>query len=127
MKIYKNEDSNFFDTDYDVITPIFETKEPLEMGPFGVDDKLYSVCVIDFKNDAAFVKKLKLINEETMCEDQITCPSCGNQNLDSWEMHDDGKEVCDYCYATFRYQREVIVEYDTKLLSHSPIKKVEVK
>lgn len=49
--------------------------------------------------------------------DEITCPYCGAEWSDSWEMSDSGEEICDECGNKFWYEREVSVSYTSHRIS----------
>ena len=44
---------------------------------------------------------------------EIVCPWCGYEALDSWEMSDSGDTTCAECKKGFMYAREVAVTYIT--------------
>ena len=125
MKIadYKHHIWNEEKQNYGNIEIIHETKDDIGMGPIIIENKVYSVCCIDNKNKIAFVKRIKLIEEQEInFESDITCPSCGNKYLDSWEMDDNSNdEICDACHAVFSYQRDVSVTYSTQLITRPDI------
>ncbi len=46
--------------------------------------------------------------------DNIVCPWCGYENLDSWEFDvDSGDTECHECEKPFRYEREISITYTT--------------
>lgn len=53
-------------------------------------------------------------------ENEVTCPYCGSEKSDSWELDDEGEFECDCCGSEYSYSREVEVSYWTR-----PIKKNE--
>lgn len=52
-------------------------------------------------------------------ENEITCPYCGNKNLDSWEVGTDinegdlGEQECDNCEKNFTASRDMSITYDS--------------
>jgi len=60
--------------------------------------------------------------EEKRFEGNITCPYCGNEVGDSWEMSDSGEEECGECGSKFDYEREVEITY-----SSYPKERLEIK
>ena len=56
------------------------------------------------------------------CEyvNEITCPYCGWQDRDSWEMNDDYDEefTCGECDEIFAVSRHIEVTYSSSCLKH---------
>jgi len=51
-------------------------------------------------------------------ENNIKCPHCGYEDIDSWEYDDDcGKNECGSCGKAFEYMRNVDVTYSTYILT----------
>jgi uncharacterized Zn-finger protein len=46
--------------------------------------------------------------------DEIICPYCGEDVMDSWEYSDSGDIQCGKCRKEFTYEREVTVTYSTQ-------------
>jgi Zn ribbon nucleic-acid-binding protein len=85
----------------------------------------YRVCMISQKKGFVGVKETEynVDGKEYDFEQYITCPYCGHQDKDSWEVsEDDGKIECGACGSEFSYERIVDVSYSTR-----PIKPTEVK
>jgi hypothetical protein len=66
---------------------------------------------------------------DSACMDEITCPWCGYQFSDSWEMDDDDWEICEQCGKHFSWSRETRVTYSsqkfrarTRLIGYPPNK-----
>lgn len=55
-------------------------------------------------------------NKEIDCDwtDEVVCPYCGTEFLDSWEYEDEGEEYCEECNKEFAFQRNVIVGYSSQ-------------
>jgi len=75
----------------------------------------------DFKNDCAGVHRIDQLNLEIGAEKEyeqnIICPCCGHENIDSWECGDsDDNHQCGQCGATLETERIVTVEYSSKLV-----------
>lgn len=54
---------------------------------------------------------------------EITCPFCGEEVGDSWEIKsDEGTRVCDSCDSEFTWSRDITVEYrsDAPLKANTP-------
>lgn len=48
------------------------------------------------------------------CTDEIVCPHCGYEMMDSYEMDDDDGEIeCYECSKLFHYQRSKRIWYST--------------
>ena len=53
--------------------------------------------------------------EEPTFTDEIVCPWCGYEELDSWEAPDhDDESVCEECGKVFAYEREIEVTYSSR-------------
>lgn len=50
---------------------------------------------------------------EELRENNITCPYCKTENIDSWEIREDSddKYLCDDCGKYFSWSRQIHVEY----------------
>jgi hypothetical protein len=47
--------------------------------------------------------------------DEIVCPWCGEVHGDSWERHsNEGEDDCQSCGKSFRWSRNVTVDYSTE-------------
>ena len=52
--------------------------------------------------------------------DNIICPWCGRENIDSWEVQPDvGDDTCPDCKKSFTYSRKIDVKYCTSKLEQS--------
>lgn len=53
--------------------------------------------------------------EEPWGTDEIVCPWCGYEQLDSWEMPDSDDECeCNECGKLFAYERDIQVTYSSE-------------
>jgi hypothetical protein len=59
--------------------------------------------------------------EEDLYEDNLTCPYCGYEDGDSFELSDEGETDCGRCGSEIEYERVVEVKYVS-----TPKKKNEV-
>lgn len=51
---------------------------------------------------------------DTFCTDNIVCPWCGHEDLESWELEGDSADAeCPECQGVFHYEREISVHYTT--------------
>lgn len=47
-------------------------------------------------------------------KDEITCPYCGDEGGDSWEIKEEnGEEICYRCKKKFKWERYVSVSYNS--------------
>ena len=46
--------------------------------------------------------------------DEITCPYCGYEMGDSWELDDSGSRECERCDREFIHERHTQITYSTK-------------
>lgn len=52
---------------------------------------------------------------DTSMTDEITCPYCGHEHIDSWEYrNDEGSMQCGECSKYFRWDRDVSVYYSSR-------------
>ena len=54
----------------------------------------------------------EIMGETLRFQRNITCPWCGYEFRDSWEMSE-GEYDCDECGGKFEAERDVTVEYST--------------
>lgn len=50
---------------------------------------------------------------KTQYTTEVTCPGCGHEHSDSWEMSDDDDHECESCGIAYGHTRHVVVEYCT--------------
>ncbi len=89
-----------------------------------VDDNYYTIGIMDPKNKIAGVRKVEidLKPKDINYKSNLTCPYCGYEDNDSWELaDDDGEHECGRCGAVMAYERIVTVEYCS-----SPVKPPEI-
>lgn len=54
---------------------------------------------------------------DTDFTDELTCPHCGYEDSDCWELSEnDGEICCDSCGEEFYYNRHIEVTYTTRKL-----------
>ena len=49
--------------------------------------------------------------------DEITCPHCGEELIDSWEYGDSGEHKCYECGGKFTHERNITITYCTAKLN----------
>lgn len=85
--------------------------------PFYSDEKLYYVCCQE--EDKCEICEIENYNSYNECEynrDEITCPTCGYEECDSWEYESDSDEtICEVCGTTFGWTRETRVTYSMEV------------
>lgn len=117
----------------DGIEPIVVTDKEIEMGELLIINNVaYTICSLSGKGNKfriAYVERVKNQSvfvdgedpEEQYGADNITCPYCGYEDVDSWEANEsDDHYECPNCGSYFSYEREVSVSYYS-----SPIEKNE--
>lgn len=117
----------------DGIEPIVVTDKEIEMGELLIINNVaYTICSLSGKGNKfqiAYVERVKNQSvfvdgedpEEQYGADNITCPYCGYEDVDSWEANEsDDHYECSNCGSYFSYEREVSVSYYS-----SPIEKNE--
>lgn len=143
MKIFNKEDfksksfwnyENTESPEVDGIKPMCTTEKEIDMRKvLIINDVAYAVCGMCYKDNtklSCLVKKLE--NQEVFVEgkdpededytNNIICPFCGYENLDSWEKPD-GEETneCENCGSIFSYRQNVTIEYCSQ-----PVRKADV-
>ncbi|SFJ63430.1 hypothetical protein SAMN02799624_05280 [Paenibacillus sp. UNC496MF] len=81
-----------------------------------INGEIYSVCILNLANNAAFVRRLDLSgNHDTEYKPNARCPHCGYEDIDCFEWSgDEGDRECGHCSLPFSYTREIIIEYSTE-------------
>jgi len=51
---------------------------------------------------------------EVYGEDEVTCPYCGYETTDSWELQDYGTSTCVDCDKKYSWQRDVLITYSSE-------------
>lgn len=90
------------------------------LGLLDLNGKHYCVCRLNYKENTGLVELITLKEEpeDMLYEDEITCPYCGDEHSDSWEMADDDSHYeCGTCGGIFSYQRDVEVTYNSSPVS----------
>jgi ribosomal protein L37AE/L43A len=137
LKIYLRDDiEDLLEETFEGI-PILKTitipdDEDIWTIPLLINSKFYHTCM-SYKNNYA-VKELEYFkceedvkDLEEYAEDNIKCPVCGYEELDSWEYSEDEEEEhrCDHCNSILAWQREHTVIYNIQVKKISEFKKVE--
>jgi ribosomal protein S27AE len=96
---------------------IGEINIKLSMGAIvRVDDDFYAIGVLERNAGYAGVRKIE-INfdpEDESYTNNLTCPYCGFEDADSWELSDgEDEHECGRCGATMSFERIVSVEYSS--------------
>lgn len=123
MKVYDiSTDRNWYD-DITKCKMIGEIDAEVEIySVIKLKDKYYSVCITDIKKTYCGVricKKFDFDNEDTSLEEMVTCPICGFEDNDSWELSDNDDQYQCSCGAILEIERNVEVTYSAKVV-HLP-------
>jgi len=82
-----------------------------------VGDSFYVPGVLSPVNKRAGVRKMEIDfqPEDKEYENNLTCPYCGHEDSDSWELSSDDEDEheCGRCGGIMSYQRIVTVEYNS--------------
>lgn len=115
------------------LTYVATTDDIKDFEPFGLDGKVYAVHQASLNKDGGYsemivseVETIKSLEDvdEVWGEYEITCPVCGCEQGDSWEMDDESDdEFCENCGATYSYTRNVEVTYSSSLVKYPKHKK----
>ena len=96
---------------------IGEINIDLSMGTVvNVNGNYYIPGVRNLNKNSAGVRKVEinLEPEDKDYTDNLTCPYCGYEDSNSWELGDsDDEHQCGQCCATISYERVVTVEYNS--------------
>lgn len=79
-----------------------------------VGEDYYTIGVLNHVNKSAGVRQVEIDfePEDKDYENNVICPYCGYEDIDSWELsNDDEEHECGRCRAVMSYQRVVTVEY----------------
>ncbi|MRS25818.1 hypothetical protein [Bacillus sp. RIT694] len=91
-----------------------------------IDGKVYHVCAKYPQNNLIGVREIQLQStpEEVEYEEYLTCPYCGEKDIDAWERSQDNDKIdCSTCGSEIEYSREVEITYSTKPIKrNNPIK-----
>ncbi len=122
MKIYDiNSHSNWFD-DITQCKMLGRTEADFEVGIHSViklKNKYYRIGLIDVKNEYCGVRKCKkfdITNEETSFKHLLTCPICGFEDNDSFELSDNDDEYQCACGAVLEIERDYEITYSAKVV-----------
>ena len=129
MKIYELH-GNFFDDKQ--ASYIGETDQKIDIGELvKFNNKYYNCCMRDLKENSLYVRFLDYYlprNEDDYCEDNLRCPFCGHEEIDSFELSDEDDEyICPQCGSTLKYHREIRVSYDVEVVKEKEPLEVEFK
>ncbi|EXY06149.1 hypothetical protein P4I81_30240 [Bacillus cereus] len=91
-----------------------------------IDGKVYHVCAKYQQNNLIGVRGIQLQStpEDVEYEEHLTCPYCGEKDVDAWERSQDNDKIdCSTCGSEIEYSREVEITYSTKPIKrNNPIK-----
>jgi hypothetical protein len=104
-------DNRMFRQDYDYsdIPTLFEM-DAVDCGALvEFENNVYSICMVSPKNNFAAAKPVKINDEpEEEINDNIKCPLCGSENIDSWKADEEDENYeCGTCGAILEYTSEV--------------------
>lgn len=88
---------------------------PMEKGLFSTD-RLCPDCnsVVEKREKQKQAELYASGENEPSCTDEITCPWCGYEQMDSYEMSDSDDECeCGNCEKIFSYERHIEVTYSS--------------
>ena len=122
MKIYANDQY------------LGEVDQEVELGPLLQIDRLYyRWCSLDIKNDILTVEKIEHCDslpkeDSTYTNDNLVCPYCGYENLDSFELPEEDDEYeCPQCGSTLKYVKNICVDFDCELVAERDPLEIELK
>lgn len=93
---------------------------------FSFEGNYYSFCSLELDRQVAIVEEFRIKEMESYeyhNTDEVTCPYCGYEDTDSWELDDQEDERdCPMCGGVFGYSREVTVSYYSEKVKDPKIK-----
>lgn len=93
---------------------------------FEIEGKTYHVVSTYKRESLIGVRPFKYKDEveENLEEDNLTCPYCGYEDADSFELNDEGETSCGKCGSEMDYERVVEVSYISIPKKKNPIIKI---
>lgn len=109
-----------------------ETDQEIEFGVLlKVNNMYYRCSALKAEEDSLYVRFVDFqVPQEgdTYTDDYLTCPYCGYEDHDSFELPDEDDEYeCPQCGSTLKYHREISVSYDVEVVEGKEPLKVEFK
>lgn len=133
MKIYDLKSKSAFDFDEsdEKSSYIGETNQYIDFETLlNINGTLFRCCSLDAERDRLYVRKLNraLPKDSETYEDNLVCPYCGYEELDSFELMDDDDEyICPQCGSKLKYHREIEIHYDCEVVEEKEPIEVEFK
>ena len=129
MKVYELPDNTL---DKDKAIFIGETDQQLDFeAMLKIDHKYYRCSIQDLKSNSLYVRFVDYYlprNDDDFCDDNLRCPFCGYEELDSFELSDEDDEyICPQCGSKLKYNRVVRVSYDVEVVEEKEPLEVEFK
>ena len=129
MKIYELPDGIY---DKDRATFIGETDQQLDFeSMLKFDNKYYRCSMQDLRDNSLYVRFVDYYlprRNDDFCDDNLTCPYCGYEELDSFELMDEDDEyICPQCGSKLKYHREIEVHYDCEVVEEKEPVEVKLK
>ena len=97
-----------------------------------INNKYYECCGLNTQNEL-YIRRLYADSdlpeeEETYNEDCLTCPYCGYENKDSFELPDEDDEyVCPRCGSVLKYNKRITVSYDVEVVNENKPQEIELE
>ena len=118
MRIYDS--THFWNREYQAMELIKEVTEEPDLGSlFEINDKFYRGCAKSPKSKVFGIEEITFAEEiEEKEETDFTCPYCLYEDVDAFELSNEGTGECSNCGSEIEYERVVEVSYRV-----SPIKR----
>lgn len=80
-----------------------------------INNRVYHITSLDYQNKLIGVRAITFNDEpeEELHEDDFTCPYCGYEDPDAFELPDEGTNNCGNCGSEIEYERVVEIKYTT--------------
>ena len=129
MKIYESVKGSF---DEGEVKYLGETDQVIEFGVLlKFNSRYYRCLALNPKENALYVRFVDFWipeDKDSYTNDYLTCPYCGYEDHDSFELPDEDDEYeCPQCGSTLKYHREIGVSYDVEVVEGKEPLKVEFK
>lgn len=98
-----------------------------------INGLIYKICSATCNKEGGYSEAIAeeiILNDKDeigeTCESELTCPVCGYEESDSWELSDSEEDhECGGCGAVLSYERDFTVEYRASLVEYPDVKKIK--
>ena len=91
-------------------------RKDLDHTPWGVCDGAFKCIPCEKSEREAGIAARVAAGFEHEYTQEVVCPYCGCEHIDSWEFGESGEVECADCMKTFKFERIVTCDYSTERL-----------